>query len=107
ALEMATLGGARAMGLAREVGSLEVGKAADLVAFSLDGVREVPAYDPATALVYSVAGRAAKAAFVEGKELMRDGQVRFDVEPMRRRVQDAGQSLARWQEEGAASSATR
>jgi 5-methylthioadenosine/S-adenosylhomocysteine deaminase len=100
ALEMATLGGARAIGMSREVGSLEVGKAADFAAFSLDGVREVPAYDPASALVYSVAGRPAKAVFVEGKELVRDGQVRFDVEPMRRRVQDIGQSLTRWLEEG-------
>jgi len=103
ALEMATLGGARAIGMSRDVGSLEVGKAADLAAFSLDGVREVPAYDPASALVYSVAGRAAKAVFVEGKELVRDSQVRFDVEPMRRRVQDAGQRLSRWLEEGATS----
>jgi 5-methylthioadenosine/S-adenosylhomocysteine deaminase len=97
-LEMATLGGARAIGLAREVGSLEVGKAADLAAFTLDGVREVPAYDPASALIYSVAGRPAKAVFVEGKEVVRDGHVRFDVEPMRRRVQDAGQALTRWLE---------
>ena len=99
-LEMVTLGGARAIGLAREVGSLEVGKAAHLAAFTLDGVRDVPAFDPASALVYSVAGRAAKAVFVEGRELVRDGQVRFDVESMRRRVQDAGQALTLWLEEG-------
>jgi 5-methylthioadenosine/S-adenosylhomocysteine deaminase len=105
ALEMATLGGARAIGLSREVGSLEVGKAADLAAFALDGVREVPAYDPASALVYSVAGRAAKAVFVEGKEVVRDALVRFDVEPMRRKVQDAGQSLTRWLDAGASSGA--
>ncbi|MBV6521303.1 MAG: 5-methylthioadenosine/S-adenosylhomocysteine deaminase [Gemmatimonadaceae bacterium] len=96
AIELATLGGARAIGLGREIGSLEVGKAADLAVFSLEGVRAVPAYDPAGALVYSVAGRAAKAVFVEGMELVREGQVRFDVEPMRRQVQDAGQALAKW-----------
>ncbi|MFN8571672.1 MAG: amidohydrolase family protein [Gemmatimonadaceae bacterium] len=103
-LEMATLGGARALGLAREVGSLEVGKAADLAVFSLEGVREVPAFEPSGALVYSVAGRPAKAVFVEGKELVRDGQLRVDVEPMRRRVQDAGQALQKWHDEGAPSS---
>ncbi|MFN8582443.1 MAG: amidohydrolase family protein [Gemmatimonadaceae bacterium] len=102
-LEMATLSGARALGMSRDVGSLEVGKAADLAVFSLEGVREVPAFDPAGALVYSVAGRPAKAVFVEGKELVRDGQLRVDVESMRRRVQDAGQALQKWHDEGARS----
>jgi 5-methylthioadenosine/S-adenosylhomocysteine deaminase len=100
-LQMATIGGARAIGLSREIGSLEVGKAADFAIFPLDGVRETPSFDPASALVYSISGRPAKHVFVEGKELVRDGKVRFDIEPARRKVRDAGQALARWQEHGA------
>ena len=53
ALEMATMGGARALGLAAEVGSLEVGKQADLCIVSLEGAHMQPAYDPYQALVYS------------------------------------------------------
>src|SRR4029434_10281676 len=60
-LELVTLGSARALGLDAEVGSLDVGKAADLVAFPLQA-RSVPVYDPATALVFSTAG--ASASFV-------------------------------------------
>jgi 5-methylthioadenosine/S-adenosylhomocysteine deaminase len=56
ALRMATLGGARAMGLADEIGSLEIGKSADLCAIALDDWILQPCFDPASHLVY-VAGR--------------------------------------------------
>lgn len=55
-LRMATLGGARAMGLADEIGSLEIGKSADLCAIALDDWIVQPCFDPASHLVY-VAGR--------------------------------------------------
>lgn len=55
-LRMATLGGARAMGLAEDIGSLEIGKFADLCAIALDDWILQPCFDPASHLVY-VAGR--------------------------------------------------
>lgn len=55
-LHMATLGGARAMGLADVIGSLEIGKSADLCAIALDDWILQPCFDPASHLVY-VAGR--------------------------------------------------
>ncbi|HTH95071.1 MAG TPA: TRZ/ATZ family hydrolase [Rhodocyclaceae bacterium] len=55
-LHMATLGGARAMGLADDIGSLEIGKFADLCAISLQDWTLQPRFDPASHLVY-VAGR--------------------------------------------------
>jgi 5-methylthioadenosine/S-adenosylhomocysteine deaminase len=55
-LEMATLGGARALGLEREIGSLQPGKQADLVAIDLSGGAALPCYDPVSHLVH-VAGR--------------------------------------------------
>ena len=56
ALTMATIGSARSMGIDEFTGSIEVGKAADLVAVDLSGVASQPVYDPISHLVY-VAGR--------------------------------------------------
>jgi 5-methylthioadenosine/S-adenosylhomocysteine deaminase len=56
ALEMATLAGARALGMEQRIGSLEVGKQADVVALELESVASQPCYDPISQLVYS-AGR--------------------------------------------------
>jgi len=56
ALECATLGGARALGLAQQLGSIEIGKLADLAAFRLDEIETLPCFDPISHLVY-VAGR--------------------------------------------------
>ena len=56
ALRMATLGGARALGLDKEIGSIVIGKSADLCAVSMDRPELSPCYDPASLLVYA-AGR--------------------------------------------------
>ncbi len=53
AVEMATIGGARALGIATETGTLEPGKRADLCAVRLGGLHSTPAYDPYSALVYA------------------------------------------------------
>jgi 5-methylthioadenosine/S-adenosylhomocysteine deaminase len=57
ALELATIGGARALGLDAEIGTLEVGKSADLCAIALDGLHAAPVYDVETALVFSASAR--------------------------------------------------
>jgi 5-methylthioadenosine/S-adenosylhomocysteine deaminase len=74
-LELATLGGARALGLDREIGSLDVGKAADLAAFPLDGARSMPVYDPATALVFSASGCGATFVAVAGRPLVQESRL--------------------------------
>ncbi|GLE10611.1 hypothetical protein PINS_up022817 [Pythium insidiosum] len=56
ALQMATLNGARALSLGDEIGSIEVGKRADLVAIACDNIEMIPMYDPISHVVY-VAGR--------------------------------------------------
>jgi 5-methylthioadenosine/S-adenosylhomocysteine deaminase len=75
-LEMATLGGARALGLEGEIGSLEPGKKADLVALDLTTVGWGPAggQDVYTALVYSVCGLHVRDVMVDGHWLLRDGE---------------------------------
>ena len=71
ALKLATIGGARALGLDADIGSLEVGKAADLAAFPIVAHRG-PLLDPEAAAVLALPGRAACLVTVAGRELVRD-----------------------------------
>ncbi len=72
ALRMATLNGARAMGLDSQIGSLEVGKAADIVAFDLSGLAQQPIYDPVSQLIYATGRDCVKHLWVAGKQLLDD-----------------------------------
>lgn len=72
ALDMATIGGARALGLDRLVGSLEPGKRADLITVSMSAARQTPLYDPVSQLVYATTGDAVRNTIVNGRVLMRD-----------------------------------
>jgi 5-methylthioadenosine/S-adenosylhomocysteine deaminase len=75
ALEMATLGGARVIGKAKQLGSLEVGKLADLIVVRMDQPRQTPMYDPLSHLVYTTRGDDVETTIVNGKVLMRAGKV--------------------------------
>lgn len=84
-LNMATLGGAEAIGLADSVGSIEVGKRADLIQVSVDDVHFVPTYDVLSHLVYVADEQDVASTIVDGRVLMRDGQVlSVDVERVKR-----------------------
>ncbi|WP_448724891.1 TRZ/ATZ family hydrolase [Pseudomonas farris] len=72
ALRMATLNGARALGIEAETGSLEVGKAADIVAFDLSGLAQQPVYDPVSQLIYATGRDCVKHLWVAGKQLLDD-----------------------------------
>ncbi|MEX5683682.1 TRZ/ATZ family hydrolase [Pseudomonas silesiensis] len=72
ALRMATLNGARALGIETDVGSLEVGKAADIVAFDLSGLAQQPVYDPVSQLIYATGRDCVKHLWVAGKQLLDD-----------------------------------
>jgi 5-methylthioadenosine/S-adenosylhomocysteine deaminase len=71
-LRMATLDGARAMGLDGEIGSLEVGKRADLSVVRLDRLHEVPVKDVVSALVYSAGTSDVDTVLINGELVMRD-----------------------------------
>jgi 5-methylthioadenosine/S-adenosylhomocysteine deaminase len=75
ALEMATLGGARALGLGSQIGSLEPGKRADLIVVSMSAARQTPMYDPVSHLVYTTRGDDVRTTIVHGRVLMRDRKV--------------------------------
>lgn len=76
-IEWATIGSARAMGLDHLIGSLEVGKKADIVAFDLDKAHATVANRPVAALVFSAHGTDADTVLVDGKVVMRGGELVF------------------------------
>jgi len=75
ALQMATIRGARALGMERRIGSLEPGKHADVIAVSVTGARQTPLYDPLSHLVYVARGSDVVTSIVHGKALMRNRKV--------------------------------
>jgi 5-methylthioadenosine/S-adenosylhomocysteine deaminase len=72
ALGMATIGGARALGMDAQIGSLERGKRADLIVVSASSARQTPMYDPISHLVYTTRGDDVQTTIVHGKVLMRN-----------------------------------
>ena len=73
-LHAATMGGARAMGLAGEIGSLEAGKKADLVAFDFRRPHLVPDVNPVGTLVHTGQGRDVELVLVDGRVVVEDGR---------------------------------
>jgi 5-methylthioadenosine/S-adenosylhomocysteine deaminase len=73
-LTMATRGGATAIGLGDLIGSLEVGKRADIIQVAFNDVHHVPAYDVVSHLVWVSDEQDVAAVVVDGKVLMQDGQ---------------------------------
>ena len=73
-LELATIDGARAIGMEKEIGSLEVGKKADLVVFDpLESPKAIPMHNPVSTLVYSSSLKNITDVMVDGEVLMKDG----------------------------------
>jgi len=70
ALRMATLNGAKALGLGHLTGSLEIGKAADICAVELQNIETIPVYHPISQLVYSVSRENISDLWVQGKHLL-------------------------------------
>lgn len=73
ALELATLGGARALGLEDEIGSIEVGKRADLIALDLSGPHVQPESDLVSRLVYGARAADVRHVMVDGRVVVKDG----------------------------------
>ncbi|MFR0689941.1 TRZ/ATZ family hydrolase [Enterobacterales bacterium AE_CKDN230030158-1A_HGKHYDSX7] len=75
ALRMATLNGARALGMEQETGSLELGKSADITAFDLSGLAQQPVYEPVSQVIYASGRDCVRHVWVGGKQLLEDGKL--------------------------------
>lgn len=95
AIEMATLNGARGVGLAHRIGSIEVGKEADFVVFDATQPEWQPMYNPVSNLVYSATGSSVKDVFIAGEQVLRDGKLtRIDHDALMRQVGEVAQRIA-------------
>ena len=96
-LELATLGGARAMGLEAEIGSIEVGKRADLVVLDLAGPHAQPEdADLVSRIVYSARAADVRHVIVDGRIVVRDGMIRTaDVAEIRTNANKHARRLRR------------
>mgnify|MGYP003520819194 FL=1 len=79
-MRMATVGGAKALGMEDKLGSLEVGKRADLVLFNPDRVRSIPMHDPMATIVYSSSAENIDTTIVDGKVVYRKGVFSCGIE---------------------------
>jgi 5-methylthioadenosine/S-adenosylhomocysteine deaminase len=75
ALELATIRGARALGLEKEIGSIEGGKRADLIMVRIDRPNAVPLYDPISQMVYALKAEDVRDVMVNGKPVVRDAKI--------------------------------
>ena len=76
-LEMATINGARALGLADRIGTLEIGKEADIAAVDLGQLNSQPLYHPISQIVYTAGREQVSDVWVAGKRLLANGQLSY------------------------------
>ena len=91
ALEMATIRGAAALGMEKEIGSLESGKRADIITVRLDRANAVPLYDVYSQMVYALKASDVRDVMVNGRAVVSDG---------RALTVDSGQVIAKAEEYG-------
>jgi 5-methylthioadenosine/S-adenosylhomocysteine deaminase len=95
ALQMATLNGARALGLADQIGSLAPGKWADIAAIDLGALETQPLYDPVSQLVYAAAREQVSDVWVAGQHLLRKRELtQIDLADVLQRVRGWQQRIA-------------
>ena len=82
-VKIATMGGARALKMDKEIGSLEVGKKADVVIVSLDAAHMFPCHDPYSLLVYSANASDVKHVFVNGKQVVNNRKLAISIQQLR------------------------
>jgi 5-methylthioadenosine/S-adenosylhomocysteine deaminase len=95
-LRMATIDGARALGLDERIGSLEPGKQADVIVLDTHRPHLVPMFHPASQLVYAARGSDVAAVVIDGRIVMEDGCIRsFDVQQAMEDVAQIAKTIAR------------
>jgi 5-methylthioadenosine/S-adenosylhomocysteine deaminase len=95
ALRMATINGAKALGLANDCGSLTIGKAADVIAIDLSQLETQPLYNPVSQIVYAASRQQVTDVWVAGKRLLQNRQLTtFDLSELNTRISVWQQRLA-------------
>ncbi len=103
ALRMATINGARAMGLADKIGSLERGKAADLIAVDMNQLQTQPLYDPVSQLVYAADSSQITDVWVAGRRVLEGGQLlTLDEQAILKETQQWGAEIQQWKQQPSA-----
>ncbi|MEM2673543.1 MAG: amidohydrolase family protein, partial [Candidatus Bathyarchaeia archaeon] len=93
-VEMATIDGAKVLGLNRLVGSLEVGKKADIILIDIKKPHLTPLHDIYAALVYSVRGSDVNTVIINGKVIMKDRCVKtVDEYEVMKKTEELSQDL--------------
>ncbi len=94
ALRMATINGARALGIADQTGSLEIGKSADMVALDLNALNTQPVYNAVSQLVFAASREQVRHVWVAGQCLVEDGSLtRIDEAALLERTADWGRRM--------------
>lgn len=94
AIEMATIRGARALGMEKEIGSLEPGKRADLIVVRLDRPNAVPLYDVYSQMVFALKASDVQDVMVNGRLVVRDGQpLTIDAKQVLAKAEEYGRKV--------------
>jgi 5-methylthioadenosine/S-adenosylhomocysteine deaminase len=92
---MATKGGAAALGMAEVIGSLELGKKADIITIDINQPHLTPMYEPTSHLVYSARGADVRDVIIDGQIVMRDRQLLdVDEQEVMARVREIASRIA-------------
>jgi 5-methylthioadenosine/S-adenosylhomocysteine deaminase len=87
ALEMATINGAKALGLEKITGSLVIGKAADIIAIDLSDLATQPVYNAISQIVYAASRNQISDVWVAGEQLVKNKQLtRVDITALKEKV---------------------
>lgn len=94
ALEMATINGAKAFGLEKQIGSLEVGKEADLIAINLNTIDTLPIYNPVSQVVYATNRDQVSDVWVAGNRLVKNRQLQtLDMDTLKSKATHWGEKI--------------
>jgi len=94
AVRIATAGGARVLGMEDKIGSLEIGKKADIITVDIDNPRAVPMYDPYSVLVYSLNGSDVTDSIVNGCLLVKNKQlIDIDLQEIMQEASDCAEKI--------------
>lgn len=99
-IEMATMGGARALHMEAKIGSIEVGKKADIIIVETQSANMMPSYDPYATLVYQANPSNVDTTIVNGKVIMEDRKMRtIKLDDIRQSVEQFENDIAAFAKE--------